>query len=501
MTGFNVEYNDIVTPIAHQAAVRPEHPAFVFGSQVLTYGKLIDQARRVATVLQVRGVQPGDRIGMLSPNRPEIFSIYLGMAMIGAAIVPINTEYASEEVRFILNHSQAGFLVCTDDAAELGQLAVASSSSSTQILDFDTLLASADSAVAFDGAPCASGKDLVLLCYTSGTTSRPKGVAATHANEIASGFAYRDMWAITPADRVLVTLPLSFSYGFHAASFVSLISGATILLTSKFHPRLTLETIESLKPTVFLGVPTMYAMMAEVARKPDRKYDLSTLRFAAASGAALNEQVVQDCKTLLDLKVRPYYAMTEVRPIFSFDFRKTDAPPPGSVGQLISPTEVKIVDEAGQDVPPGESGELWVKGPSFSGAYYRDPERTAEAVNGEWFRTGDIVYRDTDGNYYIIGRNRDQIICGGAKIAPVEVEDAILTHPGVAAAAVVGIADPVYGQIVKAVVVKADPSVKEADIIAHCEKYIADYKVPRVVVFMESLPVAPSGKVLKSALI
>ena len=210
--------------------------------------------------------------------------------------------------------------------------------------------------------------------------------------------------------------------------------------------------------------------------------------------------VVQDCQSMLGLWVRPYYAMTEVRPIFSFDLRKPGSPPPGSVGQLIPPTEVKIVDETGNEVSADESGELWVKGPSFSGAYYRDPQRTAEALSGEWFRTGDIVYRDQDGNYFIIGRNRDQIISGGAKIAPVEVEDAILTHPGVAAAAVIGVADPMYGQIVKAFVVRSDPHLKENDIIAHCEKRIADYKVPRVVMFMASLPVAPSGKVLKSAL-
>lgn len=493
-------YNDIVTPVVHQAVVRPDHPAFVFGSQVMTYGMLVDQARRVATVLKNRGVRRGDRMGMLSPNRPEIFSIYIGLAWMGAAIVPINTEYAPEEVRYILDHSQARFLVRTSDALTLAREAVASLSSPMEVLDVDALLASADLAEPYLGEPLASDKDLVLLCYTSGTTARPKGVAATHCNEIASGFAYRDMWAITPDDRILVTLPLSFSYGFHAATFVSLIGGATVLLVSKFHPRLTLEMIESLKPSVFLGVPTMYAMMAEVARKSDRRYDLSSLRFAAASGASLNEQVVQDCQSMLGLWVRPYYAMTEVRPIFSFDLRKPGSPPPGSVGQLIAPTEVKIVDETGNEVSADESGELWVKGPSFSGAYYRDPQRTAEALSGEWFRTGDIVYRDQDGNYFIIGRNRDQIISGGAKIAPVEVEDAILTHPGVAAAAVIGVADPMYGQIVKAFVVRSDPHLKENDIIAHCEKRIADYKVPRVVMFMASLPVAPSGKVLKSAL-
>lgn len=494
-------YTDVVTPVFEQAKLRPDHPAFIFGDQRVSYAALADQSRRHAAWFLAAGVKKGDRVAVLSPNRPEIFSVYFGLALIGAAIVPINADFAAHEIEYILDHSQAVMVIRTSDLTEKVTTAVSELVAAPVLEDFDELVEKALACDLYTGPQIGNGQDLVLLVYTSGTTSAPKGVAATHANELASGYGYSGMMAITSEDRALVTLPLSFSYGFHAATYVTLMSGATVLLAPRFHPRLALEAIEALRPTVFLGVPTMYAMMADVAAKDDRDYDVSSLRLAAASGAALNEQIVADCQARLGLTVRPYYAMTEVRPIFSFDLREAVQPPPGSVGRLIAPTEVRIVDESGADVAQGEVGELWVRGPSFSGSYYKDPKRTAEAMTGDWFRTGDLVSCDKDGNYFIVGRTRDQIISGGAKIAPIEVEDALLTHPGIAAAAVVGSPDPIFGQVVKAVIVKADPDLRAEDVVAHCEGRIADYKIPRLVTFMDALPMAPSGKILKTALV
>ncbi|MFC0216804.1 class I adenylate-forming enzyme family protein [Pseudochelatococcus lubricantis] len=495
-----MNFTDIVSPVLRHAAARPDHPAFVFNNEITSYGALVDEGRRAATALLDAGIQKGDRVAVLSANRPEIFSLYLGMAMIGAAIVPVNADFAPHEIRYILDHCGAKLLIEADELTPTVERAVEELEPAPLRETFDGFLARARAAEPCMEPQAAAGNDLVLLCYTSGTTSTPKGVAATHANELASGLAYSGMWCIGPEDRILVMLPLTFSYGFHAATYVALLSGATVLLAPKFHPRLALEAIENLRPTVFLGVPTMYAMMADVARKDGRCYDVSSLRLCAASGAALNEQIEADCRQSIGITVRPYYAMTEVRPIFSFDLRLASQPPAGSVGRLIAPTEIRLVDDKGAEVPGGEVGELWVRGPSFSGAYYRDPVRTAEAMTDGWFRTGDLVACE-EGNFFIVGRNRDQIISGGAKIAPIEVENALLAHPGIAAAAVVGSPDPVFGQVVKAVVVKADPELNEDDVLVHCRSCIAEYKVPRIVAFLDELPVAPSGKVQKSKLV
>lgn len=496
-----MSFTDVVSPIALHAERRPDHPALVFGDQTVTHGQLVDQGRRLASALLASGIRKGDRVALLSPNRLEFFSIYLGLATIGAAIVPVNAEFAPHEIRYVLDHSEARMVIRAAALAGTVSEALDGLRSQPLLEDFDALIARAEGLAPHDGPRLGSGQDLALLCYTSGTTATPKGVAATHGNELASAQAYAGMMAIGPEDRVLVTLPLTFSYGFHVGGYMPLLSGATIHLAPKFHPRLALEAIERERPTVFLGVPTMFAMMADVARKDGRSYDVSSLRLAAASGAALNEQIVADCREGLGLLVRPYYAMTEVRPIFSFDLRQEVQPPDGSVGRLIAPTEVQLVDDTGKDAEEGQPGELWVRGPSFSGAYYKDPERTAAAVTDGWFRTGDLATRDADGNYFIVGRIRDQIISGGAKIAPIEVEDVLLTHPGIAAAAVVGAPDPIFGQIVKAVIVPTDAALGAEDVLAYCHGRLAEYKVPRIVTFMDALPIAPSGKVLKSALI
>ncbi|CAH1691254.1 conserved membrane hypothetical protein [Hyphomicrobiales bacterium] len=494
-------FSDIFTPVAKHAARDPEHPAFVFGGRTITYGALIDEARRLATVLEVRGIAGGDRVAIFSPNRPEIFSAYLALAILGAAIVPVNAEFSAHEVRHIIDHGEIRMLIHGSAQAGTAGEACAGAHAQPLVTEFEALLGEAAVAPVYRGPVLGSGDDLALLCYTSGTTSLPKGVAATHRNELVSAQAYSDMMAIKPEDRELIALPLTFSFGFHAAAYVALFSGATIQLLPRFHPRDTLEAIEVLCPTIFLGVPTMFAMMADVATKDERSYDLGSLRLAAASGAALTDKIVSDFRAQTGVTVLPYYAMTEVRPIFSFDLQTGTLPPPGSVGRLIPPTEVRLVEESGADALCGQPGELWVRGPSFSGAYFRDPERTAASMAGDWFRTGDLVVCDAEGNYFIVGRSREQIISGGAKIAPIEVETALLAHPAISDVAVVGSPDPIFGQVVKAVVVTTDPNLGPEAVIDFCRGRVADYKVPRIVTFMETLPLAPSGKVLKTALV
>ncbi|MFV0245196.1 MAG: class I adenylate-forming enzyme family protein [Qingshengfaniella sp.] len=346
-------YTDIVTPVFRHARARPDQPAFTFGDQVLTYAGLEDQARRIAAALLASDIGKGDRVAVFTPNRPELFSVHLGLALIGATIVPVNSEFAADEVRYILEHSDAALILRAGSLAAQVTGACDGWDDAPRIEDLDGFLEQAAGLAPYRGPQAGFGDDLVLLCYTSGTTSTPKGVAASHANELASAIAYSEMMAITPEDSELITLPLSFSYGFHAAAYVALLSGATIILTEKFHPRQALEIIDRQHPTIFLGVPTMYAMMADVAQKDGIPYDLSSLRMAASSGAVLNEQTLLDCRKHLGIDVWPYYAMTEVRPIFSFDLRHPTMPPVGSVGRLIAPTEVRLVGDDGQDVDDG----------------------------------------------------------------------------------------------------------------------------------------------------
>lgn len=494
-------YTHVVEPVFEYSKTNSKHPAFIFAGHELTYGDLEVRVRQVATRLKRLGIRNGMRVALLSCNTPDVMVIYFGLTLLGASIVPVNPDYGQKEIKYIIEHSEVNYFVYSEISKCLAEDSNEISSFKTTLISMTDLMKSLSNENSFVEGGTYDINDLALLCYTSGTTSKPKGVAATHRNELSSAFAYRAMWDVKNDDKLLVTLPLTFSFGFHAAAYVALISGATILLSEKFHPRTALESIEKLRPSIFLGVPTMYAMMADFASKENRKFDLSSLRLSAASGAALNDQTVEMCKDVLGINVRSYYAMTEVRPIFCFDINTEPEYKAGSAGKLVSPTEVRIVAEDGSDAAIGEVGELWVKGPSYSGSYFKDPERTKESMDGDWFKTGDLVNKDSDGYFYIVGRLRDQIISGGAKIAPIEVENALLSLRGIEAAAVVGHPDPIFGQVVKAVLVKSDPLIKEDDIYLHCKGLIADYKVPRMVVFMDALPLAPSGKILKSALI
>ena len=244
----DMTFHDVVAPVFRHAAANPDHPAFLFEGRKVSYGEMADQSRRIASLLLESGVRRGDRVAILSPNRPEIFSVYFGLALIGAAIVPINAEFAAHEIAYILDHSQAVMVIRTADLASQVAIAAEGLAQAPRQQDLDDLMARASVATPYSGPQVGTGSDLVLLVYTSGTTSAPKGVAASHANELASGFAYSGMMAIGPSDTVFVALPLSFSYGFHAAAYVALLSGATILLAPRFHPRLALEAIETKRP-------------------------------------------------------------------------------------------------------------------------------------------------------------------------------------------------------------------------------------------------------------
>lgn len=495
------KYKNIVSPVFDFGRNAPESVALIHDDNVLTYSALSTALLKVARVLQEQGISPGDRVALISANRVDVLVNYLAVAFIGATFVPVNADYSASEIRYIIDHCEPKLVICMEELLDKYHAGIAGIATAPALLSLEQCAAQAAEAEPLaESAMWQKPEDLVLICYTSGTTAAPKGVQVSHINEMESATAYGNMWAMSAADKVLVALPLTFSYGLHAASYVALSHGAATIILPRFKPELVMNAMQQYRPTTFPGVPTMYAILAEYAKEQGAIPDLSFLRVAMCSGAALTEQVKDDCKTYLGIEVSPYYAMTEIRPIFSFDLRRERAPSKGSSGYLIEPTEVRLVDDAGNDVAPGERGELLVKGPSFYGEYFKDPQRTAEALENGWFKTGDIVTVDEHGCYFIVGRKREQIISGGAKIAPIEVEEILMKHSGVASAAVIGKADPKYGEIVKAVVVKRDQKVTAEELISFCATHLAAYKIPKIVDFIAEMPIASSGKVLKSAL-
>lgn len=493
--------DNIVAPIIDCARRAPRRIAIRFSGSEITYGELVGRISATAGELRRSGLSKGDRVAILAQNDPDVLVLYLAAAYLGAAAVPIHPDYSANEINYVLRHAEPALVFCPAhlnaklDAAMDGLVA--------RPKRLNGLNASSQAcAPAIPGESwAAGGDDLVMICYTSGSTGVPKGIAASHRNELASAAAFGAIWSIGGADTVTVALPLAFMFGLHTASYVGLAHGATLLLCPNFHPRLVLEAMEAARATTLLGVPTMYAMIVEYMKSAPRSYALSSLRLAVSSGAALPDRIKEEFRDRVGVALSSYYAMSEVRPIFAPDLHAGEGAPVGSVGKLVPGTDVRLVDGSGHDVGAGETGELLARGQSLMRGYYKDPERTAAAIRDGWFRTGDLVRRDERGYYYIVGRTSDLINSGGSKIAPVEVEDVLSKHSAVVSAAVIGIPDDVFGQVVKAfVVLRQGAPVTADDLRLYSAERLAPYKVPKRIAFVESLPIGPSGKVSKKDL-
>ncbi|KAI3602705.1 hypothetical protein D8I24_3256 (plasmid) [Cupriavidus necator H850] len=494
------DFDDIGKLLEAQAG-DGSHPAILFGETTISYGELMESVRRVSALLADVPVSHGDRVVILAGNSPAYLVNNLAVVHRGAAFVPIHVELSVPEISYILEHASPALILC-DPALQDKLRSAQGGKFEVPIRSPEWFLDCKDPSAVEGTSPVRERMpdDDVLICYTSGTTASPKGVTASHRVEIASASGFGAMWKIGRDDIATVALPLSSLFGLHTASFVPLAHGATILLLPRFHPVHVLEAIEARRSTILYGVPTMYAMMLEHVRQTGKRYDLSSIRLAVVSGAAVPSTLKEGFKAYFGIELLEYYALSEVRPVFSPDLRKGAAVPPGSAGYLAPDTQARILDDEGREVPDGEVGALFLRASSMMKSYFHDPVRTAAAFRDGWFETGDLVRKEGD-FYFLVGRTRDQIISGGSKIAAAEVENALLKHPDVKEAAVIGIPDDVRGQLVKAVLVlRPGAKVSTEQLAVHCAEHLAAYKVPSTFAFVDGLPIGPTGKVLKRAL-
>lgn len=498
------EIVDALALIDGHAQERPDHPAVLFEGQQMTYRELTDRSVVLATALQGLGLASDSRVCLVSRNSPDYYAAYLGVLRAGGALFPINADLNHNEITYIINKTAPALILYDEDCQQ-------ALSGIWEKNTFDTPHHSIESLLKMglqttpdtEFKTSRTADSVAVVIHTSGTTATPKGVVATDRMEVASALALIREWKVTPSDMSVCALPLSYTFGLFTASFVALTAGATVLLFKKFNPVRVLESIEQSGATYMVGVPAMYAMMLEHVEQTGKSYDLGRVRFMASSGAPIAAHIKERFSQRMGLPLLEYYALSECTPIFSFSFNAPTLPPFGSCGTLVSGAEVKILDDEGNIVPEGATGSLYVKSEErLMTGYYLDPERNAEAFDDGWFNTGDLAHCDPDGHFYITGRERDQVISGGYKIASAEVEEQILKHSAVAQAAVVGSPDNVLGEVIKAVLVlKEGRHTDQAEIIAHCEQGLALHKVPRIVEFRDALPTSPAGKVLKRQLV
>ena len=482
----------------------PAHVAFVHGATRRTYAELDDRTRHLAGALRDLGVERGDRVAYLGPNDPTLLETLFAATALGGVFVPLNWRLTAPELTYIAADCGATVLV---HAAAMTDAATAVAAGSTALRHLVELGPPYDG-MATGGRPGGPAPapidatvgldDPAVIIYTSGTTGRPKGATLSHGNITWNCVNVLVDTDLASDEVALVCAPLFHVAALNMVSLPVLMKGGTVVLTGGFDPDAALELIVRHGVTVMFGVPAMFNAMAQVSAFASA--DLSSLRRLLCGGAPVPLSTI---RTYLDRGI-PFlqgYGMTETSPGALFLGAERAADKAGSAGVASFFTDVRVVRPDGSEVEPGEKGEVVVAGPNVMRGYWNRPEATAEVMDGDWFRSGDVAVVDDDGYVTIVDRMKDVIISGGENIYPAEVEDAIYGHPDVAECAVIGVPHGRWGEVGRAIVVRrAGTALDEEALLEHLDGRLARFKLPRSVVFTEALPRSGAGKVLKAEL-
>ena len=486
--------------LTRRAALSPERTALIFRDESWTYAELNRVTNRVAHGLHSLGVNPGDRVGFLGLNHPRFLFTLFGAAKLGAIFVPLNFRLTGPELAFIIRDSGLHTLVYEENFASIidairKDMPVRRLICSTALdgsRSFDDLIHDQrDTDLDFP----VPEDSVAWIMYTSGTTGQPKGAMLSHGNILWNNINASLAFDGLSDDRTLAVAPLFHIGGLNVTPIPSLWKGATVIVEQMFEPGMVLELIEKHRITTMFGVPAMFMFMAQHPDFPTR--DLSTIRVLACGGAPVPEALIK----IYGERGIPFlqgYGLTETAPFASFLPSDKAEAKVGSAGIAPFFSEVRVVDENDHEVPDGQRGEIVVRGPNVMKGYWGRPDATAEILVDGWFHTGDIGKRDADGYFYILDRKKDMIISGGENVYPAEVEDVLYQHPHVKEVAVIGVQHSRWGETVRAVVVvKEGTSLTEQDVIAFAEGKLARFKQPKSVMFTDTLPRNPTGKVIK----
>jgi acyl-CoA synthetase (AMP-forming)/AMP-acid ligase II len=460
--------------------------------------------RVLARALARDGIGRGDIVALLMQNRAEFLELVYATGALGAVFLPLNFRLAPDEWSYIVGHAGAKMVV-TEPAYEDAVASIAAETGGVEHCWTVGDAAYADRLGAAAGDPltefAAVGLgDIQRLMYTSGTTSRPKGVPLTYGNLHWKNVGHIVEFGLTSADRTLIAGPLYHVGGFDLPATGVLYVGGSVVVLPRFDAAAVLRTIEAVRITNVWLPPAMVNMVLAL---PERKeFDTSSLRFIISGGEKMPEPLVERIvEQFPGTWFADAYGLTETVSGDTFLDPEHTFSKIGSVGRAVAHLEMRIVDDDGTVLPPDTTGEICLRGPKVFGGYWRDPDATDRALRDGWFHTGDVGRIDADGYLYVEDRKKDMIISGGENIASPEVERVLYEHPGVLEAAVIGIPDERWGEVPMAFVVpRQDGGVEAGELVAFCTERLAKFKVPKRVDFIDVLPRTPSGKVLKRTL-
>lgn len=495
---------NICESLTRTAKIFPNNDAIVFEGQRFTYARLNALSIATAECLRAAGINAGDRVAIMLPNTPAFAVWYYGALRIGAITVSISTRLTAPEVAFMASDCGAKVIVATPPSIKEinGRLpetvdSVISTSEMGDTADDKPLDSTASSATPWHDA---EPNDAAVILYTSGTTGEPKGATLSHNNVRTNVAAFNHLCEMKTDDRILLAVPLFHCFGQNALLNSALNVGATLIFQRSFDLNESKRLIAEHQVTQLYGVPMMFQLFCDRCEPAD----LASVRYCFSAAATLPTQVSQRWLAKFDLPLHEGYGLTETSPFASYNHRNRYVL--GSIGEPIDAVEMKIVDsETGEQRSLGEPGEIAIRGPNVMLGYWNRPDETAQAIRDGWFYSGDIGHVDESGFFYISDRVKDMIAVGGLKVYPAEIEKALLDHPAVAEAAVVGLADDLFGEHVVAFVVLNDIDASETRsaiqaIGQHCKSNLANYKTPRHIIAIDKLPRNPSGKVLKTKL-
>jgi len=474
--------------VRRAAAAHADKTALIEGDRSLTWSEFDRRVDEVAAVLRARGLQRGDRVGLLLPNGLDFAAGYFGILRADLVALPLNTGFTAAELAHQLGDSGAGLVITdaerADRLGEVASLDVGSPEWTSPI-------------AATPIEPESGGEDLAALLYTSGTTGRPKGAMLTHRALLAN---LRQLDEIRPPvvaadDVVLLVLPLFHVYGLNSGLGMTAYAGATGLLVERFDPVETLALVKSAHVSNIVGAPPMYVAWSML---PSVGEALESLRLAVSGAAPLPTAVLTAMLDGTGHHVFEGYGLTETAPVLTTTLC-SEAAKPGSVGRPIPGVELKLVDDDGDDADDGDPGEIVVRGANLFSGYW--PDGADGPDTDGWFRTGDVAYADVDGDLFLVDRVRELILVSGFNVYPREVEAVIAAHPAVAEVAVIGIPHPYTGETVKALIVpRPGQSLTADDVIEWAARRLARFKCPTSVEFVDELPHSVAGKVAKGQL-
>jgi long-chain acyl-CoA synthetase len=482
---------------------RGDYEALLFEGRWHRSAELFDRSQRIAAGLGEHGVAPGDRVVVSMANCPEVGISYQAIWRAGAVVTPAMFLLPAEDLRHVISDSRASAVITTPEFVPKVLEATEGLDHVRHVIcaggeaEGVVALAELEAADPLPVVPRADD-DLAALLYTGGTTGRSKGVMLTHANLDFTGAAAHDSGHVPGVNRALTTLPLSHAYGLLVtlAGMHSHEQHVTVLLRW-FDPVAFLELIQEHRLQLSAVVPSMLQILLA---QPLEDYDLSTLSYVSSGGAPLAREVEEEfLRRVPSVAIRQGYGLTETAALVSSN--PVGREKPGSVGLPVPGTEIRVLDDAGRELPAGEPGEVCVRSPGVMRGYWNAPEVTGEALREGWLRTGDIGYLDDEGYLFIVDRKKDLIIRGGFNVYPRDIEDALVEHPAVGMAGVIGKPDPRHGEEVVAFVSLAPgASLTPEELIEWARERIGGYKYPREVHVVETLPLTAVGKLDRKTL-